>query len=533
VKEEYLAEAVRRRPEVRLSPPHSSTWALSLLPVPSSPRRPVSETDRDAAFRLVLGRLRDPDSHVRDAAVLALGKSARADAVPFLRMASDRDPDPAVREDALLALGLSGDRTEALPALLGSLAPPRAGAREKRVAFAALGLGLHGDGSAAEPLRGVLEGAWGDPARAEDAACAATALGMLRDARVLPLLARILASRTAGDPLRCFALHAAGMFGADPSADVRREASGIVRAALEEKPEIRQAALLALGAFPDPAVVPLLVERGILDPDPSCRNFAAHSLGRIAGRAGPGSPGFATAQRELARYADSDRRDRWLFQAGNLALASMACAGRERDLVRLAEEMRGLNVHSASSVVISLGILGGESGTAARELREAYGNRGAGGDVQAYAGLALAMADSPGAAEAFAKVLAAEAPPDASVARTTALALGLVGGAKEADLLVGLLRGRAAGKPAADRIFLLGAAVQGLGIIGDGDTVGKLEPLLGAAEPWTTRAFATAALGYLMERDPARRVSPRISGIFRHHNYRASLPLVRAVESTL
>jgi HEAT repeat protein len=533
-KEEYLASVLGRRSDARLSPPQSSTWMLSLLPEPSSRRRPVLESDRRAAFRLVLGRLRDPDSHVRDAAVIALGKSGFAEAAPYLRMAAERDPDPAVREDALIALGLSGNLDEALPALVAALRRPAPGTRERRVACAALGLGLLGDRAAAEPLRAVYVAAAADPARAEDAACAATALGMIGDEGALPLFAKVLASKGAGDAVKSFTLHAAGRLGGHPSEIVRREAFEAIRPALDGKAELRQSALLALGSFPDASMVPVLVERGILDPDPSCRNFAAHSLGRIAGRAGPASREHAAVQRELARFTESDRRDRFLFQAGNLALASMACADREKDLVRLVEEMRTMNLHSASSIVLSLGLVGAEDGAAGRELRAAFESRSSGADVQAYAGLALAMADAPGTAETLAKALTSAAPADAAVARTTALALGLVGGAKEADLLVDVLRGRAGGtREGGDRFFLLGAAVQGLGIIGDGDTVEKLEPLLAAGEPWATRAFATAALGFLLEPDPLRRVSPRISGIFRHHNYLVTLPLVKAVESTL
>jgi hypothetical protein len=47
------------------------------------------------------------------------------------------------------------------------------------------------------------------------------------------------------------------------------------------------------------------------------------------------------------------------------------------------------------------------------------------------------------------------------------------------------------------------------------------------------RAFATAALGYMMEPKAEHRISPRISGIFRHHNYHVPTGVVKTVQSIL
>lgn len=534
-KEEYLAAALGRRGEARISPPGSSTWALSPLPAPRQDRRPFGETERNAAFDLVMERLRDPDSHVRDAAVIAAGKSGRAGAIPSLLRIATYDRDPAVREDALLALGLSGRRREVLPYLLEALQAPRKEGRGNPHAFAALGLGLLGDREgAAEPLRALYESAAFRPDRGDEAAAAATALGMLGDPGAIPLFARALASRTCPAAVRSFTLHALGKFGAHPDAGLRGEAFALVRSALEARGGRRAAALLALGGFPGPEAAALLADEGLVDPDPACRIYAAHALGRVAGRAGPGSREFALAEERLSRVAEKDRRDRWLFQAGNLALAGASAPGREKRLLELAAEERELNLHSASSVVLSLGLEGTGSPEAAERLRLSYGNRSSGSAVQAYAGLGLGLSDAPGAAEALSRLLRSDVPPNASVARASALALGLVGGAEESDLLVAVLRGEAgATGEGADRFFVLGAAVQALGLIADGGAVDRLRPLLDPAMRWERRAFATAALGYLLEPDPAHRVAPRLSEIFRHHDYLVPLPVVRAVQSTL
>ncbi len=534
-KEEFFASVLARRPEERLAPPGTAAWVLSTAAEPRGGRRPLDARDRAEAFALVLARLRDPDSHVRDAAILALGKSGSADAVPYLEMAAspDAEPDPQVREDALLALGLTGRAEEVLPVLLDAMARPGP-AGEKRAAFAALGLGLLGDPAAAPRLRALLREAAPREDRVDDAVAAAAALGALGDGDALPDFAEVLADPAVPLPVRCHVLHALGRFGADGDPKARGRARDLLLAALDGRAPLRQSALLALGSFGEAGVVGVLARRGLIDPDSHARNFAAHSLGRIAGAAGPGSRLHGFVEEELARFADDDRRDRWLFQAGNLALSSMASADREGVLVGLLRESAALDRHSASSVALSLGMLGEATPAAAKSLREVYGSRTSAPDVRAYAGLALGMTAAPGAAESLVDALLADAPRSAGEARTAALALGLVGGAKEAGVLVSVLGGAGAERLApGERFFLMGAAVQGLGLIGDGGTVEALRPLLEARRPWSHRAFATAALGYLLEEDPSRRVAPALSTLFRHANHLVPVPVIAAVQSAL
>ena len=532
-REEYLVAALARRAEPRISPRRSSTWSLSMRPAAGRRLEALDEESRRAAVTLALTRLRDGDSRVRDAAVIALGKSGDALAVPFLLQMAARDPDPAVREDALLALGLSGRRDEALPALLKALgAKPRASG-PRSAAFAALGLGLLGDPAAGGPLLDLYRTTASDPARGDDAAAAATALGTLGDPLAIPVFSKILAARGVPVAVRCATLHALGKYGSHADPISRREALAAVVAALPRKKEVRQSALLALGGFAEPAAIRVLAKEGLLDPDPHCRNFAAHALGRIAGRLGPASREAALVARELEKASESEVRDRWLFQAGNLALASSAAGASEEHLLGLLAGGEHRSPHSTSSVVMSLGLLGTGSPGAAERLRAAFESRGESAPVRAYAGLAMALSGTPGAAESLTRSLASSERSPAEVTRTAALALGLVGGAEEVEVLVGLLHERGAdGADDGDRFFVLGSAVQGLGLLGDATLVDRLRPLL--ADPaWARRAFSTAALGYLLEPDPARRAAPRLSELFRHHNWRATLPIARAVQSTL
>ena len=153
--------------------------------------------------------------------------------------------------------------------------------------------------------------------------------------------------------------------------------------------------------------------------------------------------------------------------------------------------------------------------------------------MRAYAGLALALSGAPGASSALARGLSSDAKSPAEVSRAAALGLGLAGGEGAQGILVGILEGAGGDEVAqGDGYWVLGAAVQGLGLLGDASLVERLGPLTADAS-WARRAFAVAALGYLVERVPARRVAPRLSEVFRHSDHRLSLSVVRAVQGAL
>ncbi len=533
-KEEYIATVLARRPVARISPPKTSTYVLSTQPEPARDRRLIGETDRQEAMALVVGRLNDGDSHVRDAAVLALGKSGFKEALPFLQNVATSDADFAVREDALLALGLSGHSDVALPYLLKALTGSSTDRREKRAAYAALGLGLLGTPEGAvEPLRKLYETSVSRVGMEDEAACSALALGMLGDAAALPLFEKVLAARNSAESVKCFTLHALGRYGQHADEKVRGSALRAVIASLGGKTEVRQSALLALGSFNDLKAIQALAKEGFSKADPYAKNFSAHSLGRIASRLGPTSKEYALIAKELAEIAKNDKKDKWLFQAGTLALASMACGDHEKTLMEMVPELKKLDLNSQSSVVLALGLLGTDSPATEKQLQTLFSSRSSGTGVQAYAGLALALSGDASAAADLSKTLTSDSRPHADVARTAALSIGLVGGADEARVLVDVLTGKVAVQQAdSARFFLKGAAVQGIGLIGDAESVKLLKPVLESSD-WEQRAFATAALGYLMEPKAEYRIAPRLSDLFRHHNYHVALPVVKQVQSAL
>jgi len=528
-KEEYVRTVLRRRASTRISPKRASTSVLSTLPEDRRVRTEVGEVDRQKARDLAMARVRDPISQVRDAAVIALGKSGYKDAVPLIEQAAASDTDPQVREDALLALGLSGQKDVALAPLLRALeSTTHDRRRENRVAFAALGLGLLGDAEGAVPkLQELYKRTCSHPGTAEEASCAAVALAMLGDATAVPLFKKVVESKAYPESVRVYTVHALGRLG-DAKA-----AYPLLQGALKDKSlDVRRAAALALGNYPD--ACQLLLKEGIDDSDDYTKNFAIASLGRIAVASGPASDAYRQIASKLAEKAESEvkARTRTACQHSNLALACMAWGDLEKQILKSMEEknFRTFNENTASAMALSLGLLGSDSPEVARELKNLSANKSRGLDVQAYAALGLAMSGNPGAAEELRKVFAGdEGAPSVQIARESALGLGLVGGREDVDVLLSVVRGERLEKLSeAARHFLAGTAAMAVGLIRDAETIKKLQPLVDSRN-WQERAFATVILGYMMDSAP----EPRLSQIFRHHDYRMRLGVVRSVQSIL
>jgi HEAT repeat protein len=534
-REEYIRYVYARRPESRMSPARSSTFHLSTAPQPRRARAAIGDTDRQVARDLVLGRLKDPDAAVRDAAVIALGKSGFKDVVRYLDEASRSDADPQVREDALLALGLSGQVDIALPALLKALEAPVGGRTERRVAYAAIGLGLLGDSAGAAPkLRDMYRRTSVMSNAMDEAACTAVALGMLRDVESIDLFVKALAGSRVPDQVKVYTIHALGKFTVEDE-KVRKEVVSVLSRALRDKQaSVRRAAALAMGGFPESAAI--LIKQGMGDSDDYVKNFSAASLGRIAAGLEPNSAEYRGIAGPLVEVADNALKNRTLFQHSTVALASMAYGEHEKHLLGIMEKgLSKLDANSASAVLLSLGLMGSDSPVVATKLTEGLKDKQFGTNVQAYAGLAMALSDAPGACENLRRVFSGDTKVSADVARSVALGLGLVGGSEEVSVLVDVLKSesdRYKSMTDTQRHFLMGTATISIGLIGDASAVERLRPLMESRE-WRTRAFAVAALGYIMEADANHRVSPRIGDVFRHHNYSTPLTVVRQVQSIL
>jgi len=484
----------------------------------------------------LLSALGDSHHDVRASACLALGKTGRArlrEAVAGRLL----DRHAKVRETAALALGLLGAQ-DTLPVLFRVAVDRfRPGGRTIRMqlrarAFAAIGVGFHREEKTLDVLKEILlrkEGAHDVPAAAllslgrvdgDEApealvralsrrspfpdmirAYAAVALGKLGDPRTVPALFSALGDRSFH--VQSSAALALGGFaptappeerdiremekrleGMDPArfsprareALIRRIAS-LTRSAArhrENREKIRASIIRRLYPVASGSSVP---------GDPTVRNFAAVSIGRLGG------PEAENALAEILRRAKPV--DLRCFACLGLGIAGRGRDGdRGRDLVL--KTLRGAkNVNLRGACAIALGVLGDSTAgaTLASRLKSSKDQ-----EVRAHLALAVGMVGHRDSAPVLYRILKEEE--NVNLRRNAALGLGLMRDAKGIEILVGILRS-SRGR------LVQGSAALALGHIGDRRAV---VPLIGLLEnrraPAQSRAFAAVALGILAEGRP-------------------------------
>ena len=346
--------------------------------------------------------LRDENAAIRSAAALALGNAkdpaAAADLARMIRSGGN-----AERRAAALALGFLGGDDAAVVLEAALAEEPTVDGRS--VAAVALGMTKHA--SAGRILREALARnveASGRDARNHRAALI-TALGLAGDREAVPVLQHMLLSVDARDDrARAHAASALGRIG-DPAA-----LPPLIKATDDDDAGVRQAAILALGAFRDSSSVQALRKTlgyGSYELERCC---AAISLARVAGPAAVGAlsdltttktgrslRGFAT----LALGLTGARRDAAPVLRGMLALRSE-------------DSLRG-------AAAIALGLLADRDSLPA--ISGVYDDASSSAELRGYALLARAMVGDPGAERAIRGVFAGREQP--AVGRGAALAAGL------------------------------------------------------------------------------------------------------------
>jgi len=239
----------------------------------------------------------DQNQHVATSAIIALGKSQNARAVPLLiRISSDRGRRREERESALLALGMLGLRiSEARDPLITALKDPQRNAGERT--FAALGLALLAD-SASVPVL-VRQAFVSQGLRDVPAACILAA-GLAGGEFVVPDLSRALSgkqtARTRDPRLRAMMAAALGKSGACAAMPALRRALG------DRETIVRRQVVLALGALAGPKDEEITADLTRLlayERDDILRSHTALALGEI------GSPSAADPLLYLYRKGTS------------------------------------------------------------------------------------------------------------------------------------------------------------------------------------------------------------------------------------
>ena len=512
-REEFLYRVASERNRRIQIPLGTATAILGRMPRDERVRTPVTPEDRERIFDILKSATIDKESVVRDAAVIALGKLGTPQAVEVLLERLRLESNRAVKQDTLLALGLTRS-PDALQPLIDHL-------KERNLAsFALLGLGLTGDTEKAAPavLEYLESGAKRGKASDETLACAAMALGALEYGGAVDALAAELKSRSSSKVAQVYACTALGRIGGD----VAQKA--LLKAMAGKDLEVRRAAALALGNFPDASVLKTLSGKdGIKgNSDPLLAGFSAIAAGSILEQL-PESE-WKKVPDAIREIAIAPNKSKIKAQYANIALAMFG--GFDNEMRRFyTEELSGtgLDPDTMSALAMASGVAGLAAATPM--LEEIAGSVSRDPKLGSYSALALGMMGEGGSERA--KLLRGiyDRVDRDDVRRGATLALGLVGDRNDIGFLVSVIKrdedkwlGR----------FTRGAAVVAIGLIGAGKTIQQVKGLLSNPNA-NTRAFGVSALGYLADKDPA----PRLPRLFGRNNFRVEFEAVKAVMGQL
>jgi HEAT repeat protein len=512
-REEFLYRVAAERNRRIQLPLGTATAILGRMPRDERVRTPVTPEDRERIFDMLKASTIDKESVVRDAAVIALGKLGTPQAVEVLLERLRLESNMAVKQDTLLALGLTRS-PEAIQPLIDNLK------QRNLTEYALLGLGLTGDAEKAAPAvhEFFKTGVKRHKASSESLACAAMALGALEYADATPDLLAMLKSKSAPQAAQVYACMALGRIGGE---DAQK---GLVKALGGKDLQVRRAAALALGDFPDASVLKLLSGKDGMknNADPLMAGFAAISAGSILEELPEGD--WKKVPDALREIAAAPNKSKIKAQYANVSLALFG--GFDNDMRRYyTEELSGtsLDPDTMSSLAMSAGVAG--LGAATPMLEDIAGSVSRDPKLGSYAALALGMVGGGGKERAkLLRDIYGRVDRD-DVRRGAVLALGLVGDRGDVSFLINVI------KKSEDKWlgrFTRGSAVVAIGLIGDGKSVQQLQVLLRNPNA-NTRAFGVSALGHLADKDPA----PRLPALFGRNNFRVEFEAVKAVMGQL
>ncbi|MHC4471172.1 MAG: HEAT repeat domain-containing protein, partial [Planctomycetota bacterium] len=185
----------------------------------------------------------------------------------------------------------------------------------------------------------------------------------------------------------------------------------------------------------------------------------------------------------------------------------------------LAADRRKKYMHAVhSAMAMALALTG--DGRANRDLREIALRGNFEPDYRGYAAFALGILGETDVKEELKREIQAEKRRE--MHRSGCWAVGLLGDRRDVPWLVESL-----GRENAHHVR--GAAAIAIGLIGGDAAVEPLVKMAREDKDPTNRAFAIAALGCLVDREPL----PRTARIFRNVHYRIRFPILRQVLSIL
>ncbi len=425
----------------------------------------------------VAGERRDLNPRdVRAAAVLALGRLQRPEAVAFIELVVESDPDLFVRTQGLLALGFTGS-----PAAVETLARIYADDRESAEvrSYAVAGLALVGNTQAVDILLKAL------PEKA---------------------------LKSLNNQLRAATVFAAGLCGTASLGAPLRALAGTWL--FEKDADLRALVAVALGRIDDPASAPFLLAQ-LDDPDNQVRRSAAAALGatsarldddslrRMIGRLG--SDADQPTRLNLLRALGAARRDiAREYLRGTMATATyeykphvamaLALDGDPGNAAPLLAALASEHERSTlASMAVALGVLQASS-AAPPLLRLLETERDP--MMQGYLCLALGLI-APAQPDLVARIRAlVRQSHDVELIRSGIMALGLLGDRQGLDALAADVR-------TLHSTVNRAAILHGLGLVGDRQTLLPiLDVLHDETQPSYVRTYALQALGELSDPRP-------------------------------
>ncbi|MHC4470256.1 MAG: HEAT repeat domain-containing protein [Planctomycetota bacterium] len=504
---EWILRRVLERWGSRASPPQGSSvyWFRKLTG--QKVRSPVTEKQRkELVLPLLVESLAHKGSFVRDAAVLALGKLGTPEVVPHIAGRLD-DAQDDIKEDALLALGLTGQEAAAEP-LRRTLKAPDPSLK----AFAALGLALleRKDDETLKLLISEYETATrkDDKSSQDVAACVALALGRLGDESVLDVLTAPM-KRKGFETLKVYICQALGRIGGEKSL------SRLVNLGMKDKDrDVRAAAVMALAAFPDKRVFKVLT--GVKGGHRMTRLYSLLALGEIGHELRREDLLRKGIVNELRRFTEKPRKDKYAAMYGAMALGLMAddSSGKFFAEHLSKEERKGFRSEVHSAMAMALGLT--DDRRAIRDLRDIALRGQLEPDYRGYAAFSLGVLGDTSIKEELKSEIRDHDRHE--LLRSGCWAVGLLGDRTDVPWLIECL------KLDDERMHQVrGAAALAIGLIGDEAAVAPLVKMAREDQDTGNRAFAIAALGCLIDKEPL----PRIARLFENVHYRLHTPTAR------
>ncbi len=448
---------------------------------------------------------KSPDSQVRSAAIVALGKLRDRGGVDLARtMLTDASFD--VRRSAMLSLGVmdQGRASYLLMNVADDSDVGRGLVDRESISIddrgtALLTAALRGERFAEPVMIDMLTDREG---RAPQMlAMTADAAGLMQSTDALRPLMDMAFDTSLPEYVRSSATTALGRI-ADPTVT-----PALMQLLEGNDLEPKRAAALALGEVTFPGSRSMLERLGALmhaESDAPTRHFLALTLGRIGG-----AHARATLTNALTRGADSDMRP-WL------ALGLGICErydpdGTVADTLLEAIEKED-NIDTKGAFAIALGLTRAQHVVAPlSDMLQKSGND----DLASHAALALGLTGQRAAIEPLRAALNGKTSP--TVLRQAALALGILGDGQAIPDLVNLIG-------STNNPFVASFASIGVAMMGDVNAVGPLLDIIRRKGSNTvTTTWAVAAIGQLFDQD--RR--PALSRLATGDNYHTRATAVR------